>query len=590
MKIIDPHSYANLEQGRIKHIDFLMRVDFDLRRLQIQARYQLDRPVTGSFFLDTRSLDIQRIHSNGTEICWEMDKSDPVLSERLHLQDLHHCSTFTIDLATRPEASALQWLEPRQTSGETHPFLYSQCQMINARSIFPCQDTPSVRFTYSAQITVPSHLVAVMAAANTHFQIGEKVGKYRFEMPQPIPSYLFAMAIGNLTFRSIGSRCGIYAEPELIEAAAWEFAENETKLIEAEKLFGPYVWERYDILVLPPSFPYGGMENPRMTFLSPIFLVGDRSDTVIVTHELAHAWTGNLVTNATWEDFWLNEGWTTYAQTRITEVLEGPELSQFRTMLSRNTMHEEMERFGLRSPLTCLWFPMRGINPDEVVSTIPYHKGNAFLTHLEETVGRSAFDNFLKKYITTFRFQSLTTTDFVKFLEQELPEATKKVDIQEWLYRPGFPDHAPALKSRYYDDVATKAEAFRKGNQLSEEDIATWKPVHIQLFLRLLPERLPIESCRQLEELFGFNENSAAAPLSDFYILAIRSGYQGVLPGIEHFIATIGRHFLLSRLFHAMAQSDWIRGKTRSIFERYKDRHHPLTAANLEKQLTEARL
>jgi len=590
MKIIDPHSYADLDQGRIEHIDFQMKVDFTTRCLHIRARYRLDRPVMGSFFLDTRTLDIQRVHSNGTDISWEMDLNDPILSERLHLQDLNGYSNFTIDFKTRPEASALQWLKPRQTSGGKHPFLYSQCQMINARSIFPCQDTPSIRFTYSAEVEVPSPLVMVMAAANISFQAGDGMGKYRFEMPQPIPSYLFAMAAGNITFRSIGSRCGVYAEPELIDAATWEFGENELKLIEAEKLFGPYVWERYDILILPPSFPYGGMENPRMTFLSPVFLVGDRSDTVIVTHELAHAWTGNLVTNATWEDFWLNEGWTTYAQTRITEVLEGQDFSQFRTMLSRNTMHEEMERFGMRSPMTCLWFPMRGINPDEVVSSIPYHKGNAFLTHLEEVVGREVFDAFLKKYITTFRFQSLTTTGFVKFLEQELPEVARKVDIQEWLYRPGLPETAPILKSRFYDDVAEKADAFGKGQQLKEEDIADWKPAQIQLFLRLLPERIPIEGCRHLEDLFGFIETSAAAPLSEFYILAIQNGYQGVLPGVEHFIATIGRYLLLSRLFHAMAQTDWIRSRTRAIFERYKDRHHPITVANLEKQLTEARL
>jgi aminopeptidase N len=590
MKIIDPHSFTDTDQGRIKHIDFQIKVDFSTRSLQIQAKYHLDQRVTGSFYLDNRGVDIEKVHANGNEIYWEIDHVDPILSERLHLQNLEGCSDFTIELRTRPEASALQWLEPRQTSGGKFPFLYSQCQMINARSIFPCQDTPSIRFTYTARIEVPSPLVAVMAAANLSFKAGDGVGTYHFEMPQPIPSYLFALAVGNITYRSIGSRCGIYSEPELIDAAAWEFAENETKLTEAEKLFGPYVWERYDILVLPPSFPYGGMENPRMTFLSPIFLVGDRSDTVIVTHELAHAWTGNLVTNATWEDFWLNEGWTTYAQTRITEVLEGNEYSQFRTMLSRNTMLEQMERFGMRSPMTCLWFPMRGINPDEVISYIPYHKGNAFLTHLEESVGRETFDKFLKKYITTYRFQSLTTTDFVKFLEKELPEVSQKVDIQEWLYRPGFPDTAPKLKSHYFDDVAAKADAFGNGQSLKAEDILDWKPAQVQLFLRLLPERIAPERCRELENLFGFKESSAAAPLSDFYILAIRSGYQSVLPGIEHFVATIGRHFLLSRLFHAMAQNEWIRGKTRSIFERYKHRHHPITAANLEKQLLEARL
>jgi len=231
----------------------------------------------------------------------------------LHIKDLEGASSCTIEYNTTPSASALQWLAPNQTSGGEHPFLYSQCQSIHARSIFPCQDTPSVRFTFTAEIEIPNPLTVVMGAGLVGSRNNEATSEFRFDMPQPIPSYLFAIAAGNIQFRSIGSRCGIYAEPELLEAAAWEFAKTEDMLNTAERLFGPYVWDRYDILILPPAFPYGGMENPRLTFLNPMFIIGDRSETIIVTHELAHAWTGNLVTNATWEDFWLNEGWTTYA-------------------------------------------------------------------------------------------------------------------------------------------------------------------------------------------------------------------------------------------------------------------------------------
>jgi leukotriene-A4 hydrolase len=590
MKIIDPHSYADLDQGRIKHIDFQMQVDFKKRCLQVQAIYTLDRPIKGSFFMDTWDLNVSRVYSDGKAIDWEMDKSDPLLGERLHLQGLNGTSTFSIELTTSPGASALQWLEPHQTSGEKHPFLYSQCQAIHARSIFPCQDTPSVRFTYTADVQVASHLIAIMAAAYRGSQTEEKLNRFSFNMPQPIPSYLFALAVGNLTFRELGPRCGIFSEPELIDAAAWEFAENEAKLAQAEKLFGPYVWERYDILVLPPSFPYGGMENPRLTFLSPIFLLGDRSETIIVTHELAHAWTGNLVTNATWEDFWLNEGWTTFAHTRITEALEGRDYAQFRTALARIRMLQDMDRFGMKSPLTCLWFPMQGLHPDEIFSSIPYHKGNAFLMYLEETVGREVFDTFIKKYIDTFRFRSITTAAFVEFLQAELPTAASKVDLQKWLYRPGFPEDAPSLKSHIYDDVSAKAEAFAKGERLQRDEIKDWKPDQVQLFLQLLPERVSIEDCSYLEQLFKLHKKTAAATLSVFYSLAVRSEYQNALPGIEHFIANIGRHFLVAPVLRAMTQSEWAKNKARPIFERYRSRHHPITVNYLDKLLTEARL
>jgi leukotriene-A4 hydrolase len=590
MKVMDPHSYADLDQGRIEHIDFRIRVHFETRTLHIIARYSLDHAINGSFYLDTRDLDLKRVQSDEQEIFWEIDQSDALLGERLHLRNLKGISSFTIECSTRPAASALQWLEPQQTAGGEHPYLYSQCQALHARSIFPCQDTPSVRFTYSADVEVPTPLVAVFAAAHAGSQIDGEVSRFRFRMPQPIPSYLFAFAVGNISFRSISERCGVYSEPEVIEAALWEFAENEHQIEEAETLFGPYVWERYDLLIMPPSFPYGGMENPRLTFVSPIYLVGDRSDTIIVTHELAHAWTGNLVTNATWEDFWLNEGWTTYAQTRITEALEGRDYAHFRAILSRTFMFEDMQQYGMNSPITCLWFPMRGIDPDEVFSSIPYHKGNAFLTHLEETVGRETFDAFTKKYINTYRFKSLTTSEFVTFLEQELPQVSEEIDLQKWLYRPGFPENAPLLASHSYDDVVSKVEAFNQGQLLEKEDVAGWKPCQIQLFLRLLPERISIDACRQLEKLFMFKETSNIAPLIAFYALCIRSGYQNILPGVEHLIATMGRFFFLSRIFRAMIETDWSRQKVRLIFERYRNLHHPITVSNIEKLLTEARL
>jgi len=353
-----------------------------------------------------------------------------------------------------------------------------------------------------------------MAAEHIETEHLGETNQYRYRMPQPIPSYLFGIAVGNLAFEELGPRTGVYSEPEILESAVWEFAENEQTLTEAEKLFGPYLWDRYDVLILPPSFPYGGMENPRLTFLTPSCILGDRSRANLVSHELAHAWTGNLVTNATWEDFWLNEGWTTYAESgwttyaesRITEVLEGEDYSQLLGFIGRYLMFRVMERFGMDSDKTCLKYSQRGIDPDEVFSVIPYIKGASFILRLERSVGREVFDAFIKKYIAAFSFQSLTTEGFISFLEQELPEAIKNVDIDEWLYAPGYPESAPALSSSLFDDVKTRIDAYESDTLPDSQQVADWIPDQIRLFLLMLPERIPVEDCRQLERIFNFKD------------------------------------------------------------------------------------
>jgi leukotriene-A4 hydrolase len=590
MTTFDPHSYADPQQGKITHVDFLFGIDFDSQTLQVRADYTLDQRVSGSLFLDTRDLQIERIYSNGKEIAWDIDQHDPILGQRLHLHGLQGISNFTIEHRTSPNASALQWLSSEQTSGQRHPFLYSQCQALHARSIFPCQDTPSIRLTYSAQVEVRSPLIAVLAAAMLGMEENGDIKRFQFDMPQPIPSYLFGLAAGDLAFRDLGPRTGIYAEPDVIEAAAWEFAENELILEQAEKLYGPYDWDRYDILILPPAFPYGGMENPRLTFMSPTYIVGDRSLTPIVTHELSHAWTGNLVTNATWEDFWLNEGWTTYAERRITEALEGYDRAQLRTAIDRNVLWEDLNRFGMDADPTCLRFSMKGIDPDIVFSTIPYHKGCAFLTLLEETAGRPAFDEFTRKYIETHRFQSITTDAFISFLKQELPQVADRVDLQRWIFEPGLPEDAPAIRSPLYDEVMAKVEEFQRGIRPSKEDISGWLSTQLTLFLRLLPEDISADDCRYIESLFNLKQSHNPTHLTYFYILAIRGGYREVLPRVEQFLATVGRQFLVSRIYRAMIQANWTRDQARAIFERCRPRYHSVTANFVENVFREAGL
>jgi aminopeptidase N len=577
-------------QGEISHIDLRIQADFDAHILKIEADYLLEEPVSGSFFLDTSGIELKQAHANGQPLQWEFDEQDGLLGERLHLKGLEHVSSFTLIFSTSPDARALQWLPAAQTAGGEHPFLYSQCQAIHARSVFPCQDTPSVRFTFSAEVEVPRPLTAVMAAEQIEAWERGESRAFRFRMPQPIPSYLFAIGVGNLVFRELGPRTGVYAEPELIESAAWEFAENEAKIVEAEKLLGPYLWERYDLLILPPSFPYGGMENPRLTFLTPTAILGNRGQTHLITHELAHAWTGNLVTNATWEDFWLNEGWTTYAETRITEVLKGVEIADLMAVYDEQRLFEVMERVGMNSVLTRLKVPSEGLDPDIAATIIPYYKGCFFLKECEYAVGRERFDAFIQKYMGKYRFQSLTTEAFLDFLDQELPDVFEKVHVQKWVYEPGLTGERRRPQSALYDEVQRVLAAYRGGTRPAKEQVADWHRYQILSLLQALPRQIPVEDCKYFEEILGLESKNDEDHYSYFYATCLTSGYREILPRVENFIGRVGRLLYVLPVFRAMIASDWARVHARRILEDVRERHHKITVHVINKLLEEAGL
>ena len=589
MEFKDPASYTELAQGKIKHIDFRIGVDFSTRTLNIEATYQMQEPVHGSLFLDSFKIDLKQARTNGRELEWKFDTQDDILGERLHLKGLEGTSTFTLMFHTSPEARALQWLNATQTAGGNYPFLYSQCQAIHARSIFPCQDTPSVRFTYSAEVKVSQGLVAAMAAEQIEVQEGKHT-TFVFKMPQPIPSYLFALAVGNLDFREFGPRTGIYAEPEIIEAAAWEFAENEIKMNEAEKLLGPYLWGRYDLLVLPPSFPYGGMENPRLTFLTPTAILGTRGNTSLITHELAHAWTGNLVTNATWQDFWLNEGWTTYAETRITEVLEGKDSKDLHSAFNEKQLIAIMERVGMDSPHTCLKLPADERDADSFTTSIPYYKGCFFLQECEYAVERERFDAFIQKYMASFQFQSLTTEAFLDFLKAELPEVFDKINVHKWVYEPGLPEEWHRPKSHLFDEVQQVLNDYEQGIKPTEEQVQGWHRYQILSFLQGLPRTISVEDCQYFEDILELEKRNDVAFLSYFYVICIASSYQAILPRIEQFMEKIGRMLYVLPIVRVMVETDWSRGYIRPLFERVRDRHHQITVYAIDGLLNRAGL
>jgi hypothetical protein len=357
-------------------------------------------------------------------------------------------------------------------------------------------------------------------------------------------------------------------------------------IAEAERLFGPYLWDRFDMLILPPAFPYGGMENPRLTFLTPTLIVGDRSMVSVVAHELAHSWTGNLVTNATWEDFWLNEGWTVLAERRILERIDGAPFAQLQAALRRELLLEDMKAFGMESNPTKLKFSQQGIDPDEVFSMVPYEKGASLLTLVEQTVGRPRFDPFIRDYIDTHRFRSLGTEAFLDFLRAKLPDAAERVDLRHWVYDPGFPDDAPVPASPLLDEVHAALDAYRDGALPTRERVASWRPQQVEVFLKRLPETIPTAHCQALEELFNLATTRNRNIQTAFFVLAIRSGYQAVLPRVEELISKVGRMLFLKPIYKALWEAEWSHARARGLFERFRGAYHPIAVAVLDRLLT----
>ncbi|MBI3141815.1 MAG: aminopeptidase, partial [Bacteroidetes bacterium] len=373
----DPHSYAKPEISRVAHLHLDLSIDFDAKTLSGTATWDIvHTDDAGETVFDTKGLTIEEVWlDQGLPATWKLGNEDPILGAPLTVDIGRHTKSISIRYRTAPGAEALMWLDPSQTQGKEHPFLFTQSQAILARTWLPCQDGPGLRYTYRAQVQAPVGLMVAMSATNP--VVTSPTGRYSFEMKQPVPSYLMALVCGNLVFSPIGNRTGVYAEPELIEAAAYELGDMESMLETAETLYGPYAWERYDVVFLPPSFPFGGMENPRLTFATPTIITGDRSLTALIAHELAHSWSGNLVTNATWDDFWLNEGFTVYFEQRIMEALYGREYSEMLALLSYQGLLDELEDFELHGAIedTHLKLHLQGRDPDDGLSAIAYDKG-----------------------------------------------------------------------------------------------------------------------------------------------------------------------------------------------------------------------
>lgn len=576
----DYHSYSTPENIIVTHIDLDLQADFDSKKLIGSATLSIEHinPNSDVLILDTRGLEILTVVSNDKALAYELKTADPDLGAALHVSVDDSIKSVVIHYETSPDASGVQWLTPEQTAGKRHPFLFTQAQAVHARSFIPLQDSPKVRVTYDATIRTPEELLAVMSASNTPDTARD--GVYEFSMPQPIPSYLIALAIGDLKFQSMGERTGVYAEPEVLAAAAKEFEDTENMLIATEELYGPYSWDRYDLLILPPSFPFGGMENPRLSFITPTVIAGDKSLVALIAHELAHSWSGNTVTNATWRDLWLNEGFTTYLTYRIMEMIYGTDRFNMEAVLGYQDLNADIASLSDNDQILAI--DLRGRDPDDVFSNIPYEKGALFLREIEQKIGRDNFDRFLLNYFEAFAFKSITTDEFIRYLDKTLlndhPDKLDKLRIQEWIFEPGLPAGHPIPDSNAFvliDNV--RADWLSGKTKASSIQTDQWTVHEWLYFLNNLPEILTFEQLAELDSAFGLTGGQNNEIVHSWLLISVENEYQPAYDRLYSYLTSIGRNKLVKPLYRALSKTPEGKRFAKRAFEKAKSGYHPLT-------------
>lgn len=590
----DVWTYARPAEARVTHVDLELKVDFDSKTIGGVATLDvLAAKGAKEIVLDTLDLDIAQVTDDrGTALAYALGKSDPQLGAPLTIQ-LGDAKRIRITYRSKPGARALQWLTPAQTQSKTLPFLFSQGQAINNRSWIPTQDSPGIRQTWAATVTVPEGFVPVMSAQMLDGATGTPAPQgrrtFRFKMDNPVPPYLIAIAIGDLKFKEIGPRSGVWAEAGMIDAAVSEFADVEKMIDAAQALYGPYRWGRYDMLVLPPSFPYGGMENPNLTFFTPTIITGDRSNTDVLAHELAHSWSGNLVTNATWADGWLNEGFTTYFENRIMEALYGKERAAIYSDLDYAGMLRDVKNAGGDSaPSTRL----HG-EPGDSAGQLDYLKGSTFLRTIEVTVGRKRFDTYLRGYFDRHAFQPQTSAGFLTDIRTHLIKGNKALEAQlqldRWVYQPGVPSNAVQVKSDTLAKVDAQLAAFNAGGPASAIDTAGWQTQQWQRLLGGLSRQQSAARLAELDAALKLTGSKNAYVQSAWFDLAIANRYEPVTPALEEYLTRVGRNLLVTPLYRGLkAQGDWGTPIAVRIFAKAKPGYHPVTVGAV-KRILEAR-
>lgn len=595
----DLHSYANPQDVTVKHVDLDWTVSFEEKTIKGTATLNIVRTNKNApLMLDTRDLKIEKAETSADgkifkETTFELGAADKFLGSAMTVQLPPDANKVKITYSTSPNASGLQWLLPEQTAGKKLPFMFSQAQAIHARSFIPLQDSPQVRVTYSARVRTPKNLLALMSAAGNS-QTSVRNGDYKFSMTKPIPPYLIAIAVGDLKFKSLGKRTGVYTEPSMLEKSAFELADTEKMVVATEKIYGPYAWGRYDLLVLPPSFPFGGMENPMLTFATPTIIAGDKSLVALVAHELAHSWSGNLVTNATWRDFWLNEGTTTYIEYRIIEAIYGKPRREMEAFLGKRSLLDELAQFEDKDEI--LHIDLKGRDPDDGMTDVAYEKGALFFRHLEETYGRDRFDKFMREYFKAHAFQSITTETFVEYLMKNLIDkkypttyassiypTPSRETIDEWIYKPGLPKSAPEPKSDAFNQVAMQAKEYLNGTKsLNTIQTKAWTTQEWLHFLQTMPEGFGTEKMAELDKIFNLTKAGNSEIAFQWLLMSIRESYKPADARLEAFLIEIGRRKFVRPLFIELAKTPEGMKRACEIYAKSRSGYHPITQSSVD--------
>lgn len=581
----DPHSHARPQEAVITHLDLDITVDMAEQRIEGTANYKVHRTKGDQVVFDTEGLDIRKVTANGKDVPFTLGENS-FMGSGLSVTLPPGADAVSIHYATGAGARALQWLSPAQTTDKKKPFLFTQGQAILSRTWIPVQDSPGIRFTYNATVKVPNDLMAVMSAENPQERSAD--GVYRFRMEHRIPAYLIALAVGDIAFRSTGERTGVYAEHSVLDTAAWELADTERMLQAAEALYGPYRWGRYDVIFLPASFPFGGMENPRLTFATPTILAGDRSLTALIAHELAHSWSGNLVTNATWNDFWLNEGFTVYFEHRITEALYGKEYNAMTSLLGFQDLQRSLQEIteGGHPEDTKLRLDLAGRDPDDGMTDIAYEKGYALLRAIESKVGREKFDRFLRNYFDAHAFQSMTTDRFEAYLDNELLKPNQvTMDLAAWIDAPGLPSDAVAPVSDRFVKVEGEIKRWEGGTPAPKLATQGWTTFEWMHFLRHLPAGLQHERMAELDRSFHFMSTGNAEVLAAWLEQCVRNDYPKSYDKLDEFLTHVGRRKFLIPLYAALVRTDKGRIIAQEIYAQARPNYHSVSVRTIDEML-----